>query len=162
MVKFVHKIVLLFIFVSASNSQASQNQFDPKNDIKFNKNGYQVDLKKSKGELCENLDSPIWEKDEDGDVVRFGENIFFGSLNKGKQVDKESDTDCTFEFNTVANAGGFEKTIDQKCKTKKLSTLIKETAKINNNQIQIDYKLTGDKKTVVAKCILTAKKDAVK
>lgn len=128
--------------------------------IKFPKGKINLDLKKSKGEFCENLDSPLWLiKDDDSESLKMGPHLTFTDFNKGKIEDSESSSDCKYTFETATQERGIKKTITQTCKEIKDNRTTEYLLTVTDKDLKLDYKVTNSAKNDEAVCYYSVKRE---
>lgn len=149
----MQKLIVTIFFLTSINIYARLP--DVKKELNLKIENYVLDEKKSKGDICDNIDKPEW----DGDTLRFGPHIFFDHIGGKKIVDKQSDPDCTYEFVTTYKNRSIVKNINQKCKNNKDSSLTVQKVEFKNNEISISYQQNQNKKKIQAHCYLKLAKE---
>lgn len=153
-------IVSALLTFSFSYAFGAKTNF--KKELNLKVEDFILDEKKSKGEICKNIDTPEWEKDETSgeETLRFGPHIYFNHINDEKIVDNDSDPNCIFEFKTTLKDQQIIKNINQKCKDAKQSSEIIQKVEFKNNEITISYLQSQNKKETKALCYLKMAKGA--
>ncbi len=145
-----------FLLVFVISSTAYSTTFDLKKQINIDITHFEVNSTKSKGEICDNLDSPDWDKhpETQENVLRFGPHVFFDQLNKGVIKETGTSTGCEYGTDTIFKDMQIHKTINQKCKNEKDSVFTEYKVNFKKNEIVIQYAQKKDKEEKKSTCYL--------
>lgn len=126
---------------------------DVKKILPQNISEFSLDEKQSKGEICDGLEIPIWDKVEKDDVLRFGPHIFFSDINNDLVTERDNNSNCSYQTRTTFKKNVLDKNINQVCKNKKMSAATTVRAEILNDKIIITYQQKTGKKEKNSTCI---------